>query len=201
MRKLIMDIPDDDIEKIKANYAPTSQYLAMKYMLDAINSGTICDIGNPKYYELGYNDGIQEMYRAFSRIIGLTEGRLTETEMDNIFGDHQPYIILSKFDSKHILDKIKEYDKEQEQYTLNEGDEVIWTAGENNEYTRTGIVTSVNHFKGVTRYSIIDKNTYDTYDRLRRDGEKQDMYTKTGKRYKINFLDNLEEEENNERTK
>lgn len=197
MVKLIMDIQDDDIEKIKANYAPTSQYLAMKYMLDAINSGTICDIGNPKYYEMGYNDGIQETNKAFFRILGLAEERLTEIEMDNMFGTHQPYSILGRFSTRHIIDKIREYDKEKEQYILNKGDEVIWTAGENNEYTRTGIVTSVNHFKGVTRYSIIDKNTYDTYDRLIRDGEKQDMYTKTGKRYKINFLDNLEEEEKN----
>lgn len=194
MPKLIVDFPDDEIIRIKDNYYPASLFNIMTPIRYALENNEIYD---DLQYEKGYDAGIQEMYRALFRIVGIPEGYLTDTELDNIFGTHKCYGILSKFSAKEIIDKIKEYEKEQEKYTLNKGDEVIWTAGENNEYTRTGIVISVKHFKGVTRYSIIDKNTYDTYDRLIRDGEKQDMYTKTGKRYKINFLDNLEEEEKN----
>lgn len=196
MPKLIVDFPDDEIIRIKDNYYPASLFNIMTPIRYALENNEIYD---DLQYEKGYDAGINEMYRALFRIVGITEGYLTDTEMDNIFGTHKPYDIMNEFSAKDIIEKIKEYDKVKEKYTLNEGDEVIWTSGENNEYTHTGIVTSVSHYKGVIRYSIIDKNTYATYDRLMNDNEKQYMYTKTGKRYKINFLDNLEEDKDNEK--
>lgn len=120
MHKLIIDIPDDDVEKIKANYAPTSQYLAMKYMLDAINSGTIYD--NLEYkkqcqYDKGYSDGydkgINEMYKAFSILIDDIGGQHRKSA-EYLFDLFHPYdtldlIMNSNINAYGIIDFVNRY--------------------------------------------------------------------------------------------
>lgn len=195
MPKLIVDFPDYEIDRINDNYYPASLFNIMTPIRYALENNKIYD---DHLYEKGYDAGINEMYEAFRKIIalvGFKKDSLDYCKLNKIFQVDKPWLLINEFSAMEIINKIKEYEKEQEKYILDEGDEIIWATGENNEHTHTGIVTSISHCgRGVTRYSIIDKYTYKTYDNLVFDDEEQNKFTKTGKRYKMNFLDNLEEE-------
>lgn len=142
-----------------------------------------------------YSKGTTDMYHAIKRIVGTgSKYDIQPDDLIELFGSTSIDSIMDKYNDEEILFKIHQY--EVNETDISEGDQVFLTSHNNQLCIVIDITKDDNG--NIVFIGLIGMYNYKPYLLTFSDQIKpKDKLRKTGKKYTLNFLDNLEEDKEN----